>query len=87
MEGEPLWFTPLEGRLGGITEIDGALCVSDYIAGHGLQMVSKNGKYIGRLLCQDMLRERNPEYLYFEASERKLYFNLDNSNIVCFISV
>ena len=87
VEGEPLWFTPLEGRLGGITEIDDTLCVSEYIAGHGLQMVSKSGEYIGKLLCQDMLKKRNPEYLYFEASERKLYFNLDNSDIVCFISV
>ena len=34
VEGEPLWVTPLEGYLGGITELDGTLCVSDCCKGH-----------------------------------------------------
>ena len=67
VEGDPLWFTPLEGRLGGITEIDGVLCVSDYIAGHGLQMVCKSGKYIEKLLCQVMLKEEKSSISLFRV--------------------
>ena len=43
VHGDALWFTPLDGLLGGITEIDGLLCVSDYHEGHCVHMVSKSG--------------------------------------------
>ena len=84
---EALWFTPLDGALGGITEIDGVLCVSDYDEGHCVHMISKSGDYKGKLLDKDVLKERNPEYVCFDASQRKLYFNLISSDVVCFISV
>ena len=44
LEDEALWFTPLKGCLGGITEIDGVLCVSDRHTGQGIHMISKSGK-------------------------------------------
>ena len=84
---EALWFTPLDGAPGGIIEIDGVLCVSDCAAGNGLQMVSKTGEYKRKLLDKDVLNKRKPEYVCFDANDGKLYFNLDSSNAVCFISV
>ena len=88
VEGEPLWLTPLKGSLGGVTEIDGVLCVTDYKIGHGIQMVSKNGKYKGKLLDKDVLKGGNLEYVYYVASEKKIFFNTYNSSdIICFTSV
>ena len=82
-----LWFTPLEGGLGGITEIDGTLCVSEYGKGHGIQMVSKSGQYKGKLLDKDVLEEREPFYMCYVEDAKKIYFSLYSSNIICFMSV
>ena len=84
---EELWFTPFGGVLGGISEIDGALCVSDYGTGHCVHMVSKSGKYKGKLLDKDELKNRNPEYLCYVSSEKKLYFNENGSHVVCSMSL
>ena len=87
LEDEPLWFTPLEGSLGGISEIDGVLCVSDYQKGHGIQMVSENGNCKGKLLDNDILKKGNPDYLCFVANKRMIYFSSFQTDIVCFISM
>ena len=88
LENEALWFKPLMGGLGGITAIDGILCVSDRYTGQGIHMVSKSGKYKGgKLLDKDLLKNRNPEYLCYVASEKKLYFNFEDSDIVCYMSL
>ena len=87
VKGEPLWFTQLKGVLGGITEIDGILCVSDRYTGHGVHRVSKTGEYKGKLLDKDILKERNPEYLCYVASEQNLYFTLYKTDVVCFMLV
>ena len=88
LEDEVLCFKSLKGGLGGITEIDGVLCVSDRYTGQGIHMISKSGKYKGeKLLDKDVLKKRNPEYLCYVASENNLYFNLEDSDIVCFMSL
>ena len=81
-----LWFTPLEGALGGITEIDGVLCLSDYGTGHCVHMVSKSGEYKGKLLDKDVLEEREPFYMCYVEDAKKIYFSLYRSDI-CFISL
>ena len=87
LEDEALWFKSLKGGfLGGITEIDGILCVSDRYTGQGIHMISKSGKYKGeKLLDKDVLKNRNPEYLCYVSNEKNLYFNLEDSDIVCFM--
>ena len=87
VEGEPLWLTPLKGAKGGITEIDDVLCVTDYEIGHGIQMVSKSGKYKGKLLDKDILKDRQPFYMCCVANAKKIYFSLYSSDIICFISL
>ena len=78
---------PLKGCLGGITEIDGVLCVSDYDEGHCVHMVSKSGEYEGKLLDNDVLEEREPFYLCYVEDAKKIYFSLYNSDIICFMSM
>ena len=82
-----LWFTLLEGALGGITEIDGVLCVSDYDEGHCIHMVSKSGEYKGKRQDKDILKEREPRYMCYVAKAKKIYFSLYSSDIICFVSV
>ena len=82
-----LWFTPLEGALGGITEIDGVICVSDYDKGHCVHMVSKSGEYKGKLLDKDVLEEREPFYICYIEDAKKIYFCLYSSDIICFVSL
>ena len=84
---EALWFTPLDRSLGGITEIDGVLCVTDYGEGHCVHMVSKNGEYKGKLLDKDVLKERKPFYMCFVEDAKKIYLSLYNSDIICFMSL
>ena len=87
LEDEALWFTPLKACLGGITEIDGVLCVTDYDEGHCVHMVSKSGEYKGKLLDKDVLEEREPFYMCYVEDAKKIYFSLYNSNIICFMSL
>ena len=84
---EALWFTPLEGALGGITEIDGVMCVSEYYGGHCVHMVSKSGEYEGELLDKDVLKDRKPFYMCYVADAKKIYFSSWNSDTVCFESL
>ena len=84
---EPLWFAPLEGVLGGITDIDDTLCVSDRYTGRGVYMISKTGNYKGQLLDSDILKKENPDYLCYVANKRMIYFSLYQTDIVCFMSV
>ena len=86
VHGDVLWFTPLEGALGGITEIDGELCVSDFNKGHCVHMVSKSGEYKGKLLDKDVLKDRQPFYIRV-AKAKKIYFSLYNSDVICFMSL
>ena len=87
VHGDVLWFTPLEGALGGITEIDGVICVSDYDKGHCVHMVSKSGEYKGKLLDKDILKDRQPFYMSYVADAKKIYFSLYNSDVICFMSL
>ena len=84
---EALWFTPVEGWLGGITEIDGVMCVSDYKKGHGVQLISKSGEYKGKLLDKDVLDEREPLYMCYVPDAKKIYFSLYSSDIICFMTL
>ena len=87
VHGEALWFTPLKGGVGGITEIDGALCVSDFAEGHCVRTVSKSGEYKGNLLDNNVFEEREPFYMCYVEDAKKIYFSLDNSDIICFMSL
>ena len=87
VHGEALWFTPLSGSPGGITEIDGVLCVSDCTTACRLHLLSKTGQYKGKLLDKDKLKERNPQYVCYVASKRMIYFSLYHTDIVCFMSM
>ena len=85
---EALWFTPLDGVPGGITEKGDVLCVSDYFTGHGVQMVSKTGEYKGKLMDTDVLKDRKPLYICYAADAGKIYFSLfDRIDIICFIKL
>ena len=87
VRGEALWFTPLNGALKGIIEIDGVLCVSDRKTGGGIHNVSKTGNYKGKLLDSDILKKGNPDYLCYVANKRMIYFSMYKSDVLCFMSV
>ena len=87
VKGEPLWFTPFEGILGGITEIDGVLRVSDFWTKRGIRMVDKTGQYKRTLLDKDILKERKPFDMCYVPDAKKIYFSLYESDIICFKSL
>ena len=86
VEGSELWFTSLEGAPGGITEIDGFLCVSDVLE-RCVHALSKNGQYQRKILDRNILKDKEPYNIYYDADEEKLYFSVYNTEIVWFLPI
>ena len=87
LHNDMLWFTPLAGILGGITEIDGELCISDFCTECVVYMISKTGEYNGQLLDKNVLKERNALNMCYVADARKLFLSLQGTDIICFKSL
>ena len=85
LSGELLWFSPLPGNPWGTTEIHGVLCVTD-INKLCLHLMSKDGKYKGKLLDKNDFRHL-PGYICYDDSQRKLYFSILNSEKTLFCVV
>ena len=85
VEGEPLWFSPLKGLPYGITEIHGVLCVADW-SEHSVHLMSKTGEYKGKLLDKGEMTDQ-PECIYYDDRQRKLYFSLCGKDIICYVTV
>ena len=86
LKGEDLWFTPIEGELAVITEIDGVLCLSDFSTGGCVHMVSKAGQNMGKGLGKYSLNDRKFNYIFYAAHLKILYFNLYDSDVICYAS-
>ena len=86
VRGDPLWFSPLPGQPWGITDIHDVLCVTDRER-CCLRLMTKTGKYKGKLLDQKDIKG-SPDYLCYDEIRQVLYF-IDRweSDKIYFVSI
>ena len=85
LDGEPLWFSPPTGWPWGITEIHVVLCVADSLE-HCGHLMSKTGEYKRKILDKGEMTDQ-PEYIYYDDRQKKLYFSFDGKDSISFLSV